>query len=324
MTTMDNENVTDYINQEQGSVPVFIKVLVFMLFIILVFTGIANLLPQVEGQAPKEVKVDLGALTMDAYIAMGETLFKGKGTCTLCHNNLGRAPDILVMNMEDTTTERLQAAAYKGDAKDSESYILESMVAPSKYVVPGYGKKGDPSPMPVIDKAPIDLSDVEMGAIIAFLQAKDGAEPTVKLPTDTSAAAETTPVAETPKAAASAEEVLTKYGCGACHAVLDSPSTIGPELKNIGSRSSREEIRTSIIKPSAVIAQGFPPIMPATFADQMTVKELEMVVDYLAAAKGSETQDSAEATVQAPLAEQESAPETTPAISADTEQKGEK
>ena len=320
MTTNDSM----YINQEQGGIPVFLKVLAFMIFIILVFTGIANLLPQVEGQAPKDIEVDLGALTMDAYVAMGETLFKGKGTCTLCHNNLGRAPDMLVMNMEETAAERLKAEAYKGDAKDSESYFLESMTDPSKYVVPGYGKEGDPSPMPTIDKAPIGLSKVEMGAIVAFLQAKDGGEPTIELPTDVPAVEETAAVAEPPKPAATAEEALTKYGCTACHAVLDSPSTIGPELKTVGARSSREEIRTSIINPAAVIAEGFPPIMPATFADQMMVKELEMIVDFLAESKGADTQDSAEATAQAPSDEQAATPATTLATETDTDQEGEK
>jgi cytochrome c551/c552 len=308
MTTNDNDS--RFINQEQGGIPVFIKVLVFMISMVFVFTGIANLLPQVEGQAPKDIKVDLGALTMDAYIAMGETLFKGKGTCTLCHNNLGRAPDMLVMNMEETAAERLKAPAYKGDAKDSQSYFYESMTDPSKYVVPGYGKEGDPSPMPTIDKAPIGLNKIEMGAIVAFLQAKDSGEPTVELPTDAPAVEETAAVAEPPKPAATAEEALAKYGCTACHAVLDSPSTIGPELKTIGIRSSREDIRTCIINPAAVIAEGFPPIMPATFADQMMVKELEMIVDFLAKSKGS----SAEA---APSEEQASTP-------ADTDQEGEK
>ncbi|MCP3849186.1 MAG: c-type cytochrome [Gammaproteobacteria bacterium] len=272
-------------------IPTIVKVLSFMIMLVLVFTGISNLLPQVEGQAPKDIKVDLGALTMESYIAMGETLFKGKGTCTLCHNNLGRAPDILAINMEETAAERLASDDYKGDAKDSENYFFESMVDPSKYVVPGYGKPGEPSPMPTIDKAPIGLTKVEMGAVIAFMQAKDGGEPTVELPTDAPAVEEKATSAEPPKPAANAQEVLTKNGCTACHAVLDSVSTIGPDLRNIGARSSREAIRESIINPAAVIAEGFPPIMPATFTDTMRVKELEMVVDYLFASKGHESKD---------------------------------
>jgi mono/diheme cytochrome c family protein len=293
--------------QDEGGIPNLVKVLLFMVSIIFVFTGIANLLPQVEGQAPVDVKVDLGALTMDSYIAMGETLFQGKGTCTLCHNNLGRAPDILALEMETTALERLKSPDYKGEATDSESYFLESMVDPSKYVVPGYGKLGEPSPMPTADKAPIELSDVELGAIIAFLQAKDGGQPTVALPTDAPPVEAVPVVAELPKAAANAEEVLVKYACTACHAVLESPSTIGPNLNTVGARSSKEEIRQSILYPSAVIAEGYPPIMPGDFADKMMLKELEMVVDFLSSKKEVSTEEEA------------SSNKTT-----ETEQKGEK
>ena len=289
MTTIDSQQPQQQDDEllNPGKIPVIVKVLAFTIVMVLVFTGIANLLPQVKGEAPKDIKVDLGALTMETYIAMGETLFKGKGTCTLCHNNLGRAPDILAVNMEQTALERISAADYQGEAKDSEHYFHESMVAPGKYVVPGYGKAGEPSPMPKVNKAPIGLTEVEMGAIIAFLQAKDGGDPTIALPTDTPAAATAdSVVAAPPKPAASAEEVLTKNGCTACHAVLDSPAAIGPELHTIGSRASREEIRNSIINPAAVIAEGYPAIMPADFADKMMVRELEMLVDFLAASQG--------------------------------------
>jgi len=289
MSTLHSQhNINTDLISEKGGIPVIVSVLSFMLVLVLVFTGIANLLPQVEGQAPKDVKVDLGALTMDSYIAMGEALFKGKGTCTLCHNNMGRAPDILVMDMQATAEERLKDAAYKGNAKDSESYFRESMIDPSIYIVDGYGKPGEPSTMPTINKAPIELTEVEMGAVVAYLQAKDGGQPTVELPKDAPAVTEQ-PVASAtpPKPAETAEEVLTKNGCTACHAVLESPSTVGPELKMVGSRLSKEEIRESIINPAAVIAEGFPPIMPPDFADKMMVKELEMVVDFLYDSKGN-------------------------------------
>ncbi|MCK5921474.1 MAG: hypothetical protein KAG66_11075, partial [Methylococcales bacterium] len=74
------------------------KVLGFSFALTLVFTLVANMLPQVEGEAPVDEEIDLGELTMDSFIATGESLFSGKGTCTLCHNDLGRAPDILALN----------------------------------------------------------------------------------------------------------------------------------------------------------------------------------------------------------------------------------
>lgn len=267
--------------------PTIVKVLGFSLGMALVFTGIANLLPQVEGQAPEDKEVDLGALTMESFIAMGEDLFRNKGTCTLCHNNMGRAPDILELEMNETSRRRLADERYKGSAKDVAGYILESMVDPGVYVVKGFGKKGTKdteSPMPAINKAPIELNDVEMSAVIAYLQAKDGGEVTVALPTDTPAPALVAEAAA-PAVAATAEEAIAKFACSACHAVLDSASEVGPSLKNVGARLSAEEIRQSIVNPNAVIAKNYPPIMPPDFADRMMAKELEMMVEFLAKSK---------------------------------------
>ena len=54
-------------NQKQlSSAIILVKVLGFSLALILVFTLVANTLPQVEGEAPVETEVDLGALTMES------------------------------------------------------------------------------------------------------------------------------------------------------------------------------------------------------------------------------------------------------------------
>lgn len=87
--------------------PVLAKVLIFSLGLALAFTFVANTLPQVEGEAPVDEEIDVGALTEDSFVALGESVFKGKGTCTLCHNNLGRAPDLLAMNVVGAASERL-------------------------------------------------------------------------------------------------------------------------------------------------------------------------------------------------------------------------
>lgn len=270
--------------------PVIIKVLGFSLALTLVFTFIANLLPQIEGEAPVERAFEPGAFTKETFVVLGEELFKGKGTCTLCHNDMGRAPDILVMNLVETAAERLADSRYQGKATDAESYLRESLLQPSLYVVKGYGKKGTNdtiSPMPAIDKAPIQLSDIEMDAVIAYMQAKDGNPVTVALP------AATPPPVEEKAAMAqnysySAEEALGQYGCAACHAILESESSIGPDLRDVGARLNSAEIRQSIVEPNVVIAEGYSPMMPSNFAEQMKVKELEMIVQFLAEQKGGQ------------------------------------
>jgi len=284
---------TEFKNENTG-LPIIVKVMGFSLSLVLVFTLVANILPQVEGQAPEEMKIDLNALTMDSYIAMGEEIFRGKGGCTVCHNNMGRAPDILAMDMSATIDERLTDANYKGGAKDLQAYLYESMVDPSLYVVAGYGKKGaeHESPMPVINKAPTDLSEVEMNAIIAFIQTKDGGEATVALPTGVVATEPKSAKADIPKPAANAEQALKKYTCTACHAILDSSAAVGPKLSDVGERLSPAQIRESILNPAAVIAAGFPPIMPANLVDTMMVNELEMIVAFLAKQKAADVMDT--------------------------------
>ena len=274
------------IKKQHGAVIIF-KVVLFTITLILMFTGISHLLPQTEGHIPKEQNIDLTALSMEDYLSMGEKLYQGKGSCLLCHNNLGRAPDIIAIGMRSTTKLRLNDPLYQGEAKDPITYYLESMVTPSKYVVAGYGKPGEASQMPAINKAPIALSDIEMEAIIAYLQAKDGLQPSVKLPSKPVSSPENNRIiqAETPVATNTPEQLLKKYGCIACHTVSNSLSTIGPELTTLASRASKEQIRQSIIDPAAIIAPGFPPIMPADYINTMTIKELEMLVSFLAKTK---------------------------------------
>ena len=269
---------------------VLAKSLGFSVVLILAFTLTANLLPQVEGEAPVEKEVELGALTMAGFIAFGEKVFEGKGTCSLCHNAMGRAPDILALNMVNTAQERLNDARYQGGATDAAAYLRESMIDPSVYVVAGFGKKGTndtESPMPAVDKAPIELSDVEMDAVIAFLQAKDGHDVTVSLPTDeapTVAAAKEAPATAGP--AQSAEEAIARFGCLACHMIQGEGAGLGPALDDVGARLSETQVRQSILDPNAVVAQGYPPdVMPQDYAAQMTVQELEMLVKYLAGQK---------------------------------------
>lgn len=274
-----------------------LKVMLFSLSLTLVFTLVANLLPQVEGEAPIEQEIDISALTADSFVALGETIFNGKGTCTLCHNDMGRAPNILQLNMVETSTQRLEGQRYQGSAGTVEDYLRESMLSPGAYVVKGYGKKGSndsESPMPIVNKAPILLSDIEIDAVIAFMQAKDGNKVTVALPEElpeTNEEPETTAAAPPAPAdtAEAAEAALAKYICTACHSVAGSVSPVGPDLNTVGDRLDKAQISQSIIEPNAVVAEGFfPGVMPADFAQKMTVSELMMLVDFLANQKAGQ------------------------------------
>ena len=260
-----------------------VKPLGFCVALILAFGAVTYVLPQIKGEAPVEEEVAVGSLTMDSFVTMGEKVYNGKGTCTLCHNSLGRAPDLLTFNVVKVSLERIADSQYQGEAADAEAYIRESMLRPSAYIVKGFGKKGSndtESPMPAVDQPPIQLSELAIGAVIAFLQKKDGNPVTVALPTEAPESSEAEETAEAkPALPKSPEVVIAKYGCAACHSILATQSVIGPNLNGVGKRLKIDEIRTSIIDPKAVIADGFPPIMPNFPA--MTVAELEMVVQFL-------------------------------------------
>ncbi|MDP7489374.1 MAG: hypothetical protein QGG10_02575, partial [Arenicellales bacterium] len=73
----------------------FFKVLVFSLLMIGFFAGFSNFgIPEIKpAPPPVQEQLDLDAITPERFIALGEKLFNGKGTCTLCHNAVGgRAP----------------------------------------------------------------------------------------------------------------------------------------------------------------------------------------------------------------------------------------
>ena len=112
----------------------FLRVILFSVAVLLVYTGFANILPQVQSDPPAEEVVETGSLDMAGMIAYGDRLFDGKGTCTLCHNDLGRAPDLLEMDLAADLVARVQSAG----SDDVEAYLRESLIDPSAYVVPGF------------------------------------------------------------------------------------------------------------------------------------------------------------------------------------------
>ena len=130
----------------------FVSVVGFSLLTIGFFAAYSSFgIPQIEPAPPPEQEaLDLGAMSMPDFIAFGARIYKGKGTCTLCHTAVGgRAP--LLEQAAVVATERLADPKYAGEATDEAGYLYESMSAPSAYVVAGFGKAGTNdtvSPMP--------------------------------------------------------------------------------------------------------------------------------------------------------------------------------
>lgn len=268
----------------------FLKVVLFALLVIGFFSGFANFgVPQIEPEAPPAAgKLELGAMTMDQFIALGKKLYEGKGTCTLCHNAVGgRAP--LLDRAGATADERLKDTRYKGEAKNAEEYLYESLVKPSAFVVAGFGKAGTndaESPMPQISGGATGFSEAELRSVVAFLQDWSGIEVTVKIPEDVGAAkTEDKPAQRAP--AKDAPALIGQLGCTACHTIGPmAGGPVGPDLSKVGAKRDAAYLRRAILDPNADLAKGFPPnLMPPIYGEQIYAKELEMLVAYLAALK---------------------------------------
>ncbi len=244
----------------------FFSVVVFSLLVIGFFAGYSNFgIPQIEpAPPPKQEKLDLGAMTMEQFVVLGEKILNGKGTCKLCHNELGRAP--MLDRLGANVPKRLKDPEYAGEAKDFESYLHESMLKPSAYVVAGFGKKGtndQESPMPDVSAGSIGMSEAETAAVIAYLQESNGADITVEIPTGAGDVEE--------QAEGEARPLLT---------------TVEDIIAGIGAKRGKEYLRRALLAPNADIAKGFEPDnMPPDLGETMYAGELEMMVNHLASMK---------------------------------------
>lgn len=266
----------------------FLTVTAFALLAIGFFAGYSNFgIPQIEpAPPPVEEAVDLGAMDIGQFVALGEKIYNGKGTCTLCHNSLGRAP--MLDQAAAGAVERLADARYGGQATTAEEYLRESLTDPSAFVVAGFGKAGtgdSESPMPVITGGSIKLSPVEVTAVVAYLQDWGGTEVSVAIP-QAAAEAETEATAEPRPPFTELGDLIAEFACDGCHVVAGAGGDLGPDLSAIGAMRDRDYLRRAILTPNADIAEGFDPdLMPADLGEQMYAVELELLVDYLAGSK---------------------------------------
>lgn len=270
----------------------FLTVIAFALLTIGFFTGFSNFgIPQIEpAPPPVEEAVDLSAMDIGRFLALGEKIYNGKGTCTLCHNALGRAP--MLETAASTAAERLADARYAGQATDAEEYLVESMTAPSAFVVAGFGKTGSndtESPMPAVTGGSIKLSPVEVAAVVAYLQDWGGTEVTVDIPDaagDSAEAGDADASGEPRPVITEASDLVVEFSCDACHMIGGEGGDLGPDLSAIGAGRERDYLRRAILTPNAEIAEGFEPdVMPTDLGEQLYAAELELLVEFLAAMK---------------------------------------
>lgn len=276
----------------------FLKIMLFCVIVLTGFVGYSNFgIPQVKpAPPPTEEKLDLGNMTMDQFVALGDKIFNGKGTCTLCHNNVGKRAPMLDGPGEEAVANnaplRLKDPRYKGKATTPEEYIREAMIDPSAFVVAGFGTDNDTkSPMPNVSTGSIGLSAAEIDAVIAYMQSKAGVDITVQIPVGAPPAAEGGGEAAPAAPAKTAEEVIAKFGCGGCHIIGKEAGALGPDLTHAAKAGNEAYLRRAILDPNADIAKSCPGapcapgMMPPDYGAKMTGSELEMMVQYLVKSK---------------------------------------
>jgi mono/diheme cytochrome c family protein len=264
--------------------PVTVKVGAFALAVMGVYTYYANSIPQIQSKPPEDLSLEGGNVTPERLVRAGEEIFKGKGSCEVCHR-VGqkgtRAPDLAGIGA---------MAAKRKPGMTVKAYLIESLLDPGAYLVEGY-----PNIMPRVDKPPIGLNRSEVWALTAFLESL-GSSVSVKLediPETAGSAArsgEATAEIKLPGDPEAGQAVfMGKGACIGCHkAGAIGASPVGPDLSQIASIQTVEYIMAKILNPAGMgTVAGYPPnVMPPTVGQSLTAKEYVDLVAFLLTLKG--------------------------------------
>jgi mono/diheme cytochrome c family protein len=240
----------------------FLQVFAFVLVVVGIYAYVGQLVPQFEEHPPKKraITAETGR---EELVAIGRELVHGKGGCLICHKD------------SETGNERgpdLRQAFGKGAGRKpdmtAEAYLIESLVTPESFVVEGY-----PKIMPSALKPPANLSRAEVKAVVAYLQALGGGEPTV-VPTAEDLAASTTAGG---RPTHRGRALMDEHGCTGCHSVAGEGGEVGPDLTRVAEWRSPADLLRKIADPAAWTTEGFEAgVMPA-FAEMAEGDRHEIV-----------------------------------------------
>jgi mono/diheme cytochrome c family protein len=262
-----------------------LKVLALVVGLIAFYTFVANAIPQVQSEVPEELSFSTN-VTPEELTAAGEQLYAGAGGCTACHGLGTRAPNLLA---DEGGTGTIGArCSNRVQGEDCKTYLHNSMVQPTAYVVAGYD--------PIMPDMSRTLSGAQIWSMVAYLQSLGG-EVTVT-GEDVAAAGDAGAAAGGGSASGGSAAggaladgstdpvVLVQAGtCTACHVIGGEGTAVGPSLDDVGARRDAASIRTKILNPRSDTTAGFEAlagIMPPTFGPQFNAAQLEALVEYLA------------------------------------------
>lgn len=273
------------------------KLVTFSLGVIWFYAFITALVPDTSTATGPVTELDWS--DPDAVVEIGASIFNTKGQCAACHTldtsaPPGRCPDLTDIGV---------SAASRVPGMDAKTYLIESLYDPGKYLVPGYGKI-----MPEVWKRPIELTKLEIAAVIAFLQSQGGEidpepfdEPIDRANIETTAAALPPLLTGNPDAG---RKVFIDQACISCHVVagVENPKAgeanedfeivTAPELTEIAAFNEARYLEESILKPHAQIVSGYGTAKikanGTTYEGTIVSQDNEKVVIKTKAADGTE------------------------------------
>ncbi|HEY5645939.1 MAG TPA: c-type cytochrome, partial [Pseudomonadales bacterium] len=238
-----------------------LKIVFVVALTLAAYSLLANMIPQIESEVPEALDLS-GEVTPEQLVTAGETLYNGAGGCTACHGLGTRAPNLVRSegNLGPIGSRCGERVAEQG----CKEYLYRSLIEPGAYIVEGYG--------PIMPDARRILSEDQIWALVAFLQAQGG-EVTVTgadLPQaeEASEAPAATAAGSTLAAAADPLALLNELGCLVCHQLGEQGNAVGPALTDVGARRDADYIRESILNPGADVSPGYEALaamMPTDF-----------------------------------------------------------
>jgi mono/diheme cytochrome c family protein len=194
-----------------------------------------------------------GCGTSTADVNRGRVLFVQK--CGVCHTMAQAGTTAQIgPNLDDA----FAAAREAGEGGDTVEGIVKAQV---EFPRPSTDSPNNSMPADVVSGQ--DLEDV--AAYVGLYAGVPGAAP--------------------PKAPGGpGAQVFANNGCGGCHtlAAAESGGTVGPNLDEVLPGQTAKMVEESIADPNAKIAKGYPAnVMPQSFAQTLSPKELEDLVQYL-------------------------------------------
>ena len=202
-----------------------------------------------------------GCGTSTADVARGRVLFVQK--CGVCHE-LAEAGTTATIG--PNLDKAFAAAREAGEGGETIEGVVEAQVESPR---PSNGNPAVSMPAHVVEGQELD----DVAAYVGMYAGVPGAAP-----------------AKVPGAAGA--QIFAGNGCGGCHALAAAKAggTTGPNLDEVLPGQSMAMVEKSIVDPNATIAKGYPAnVMPATFGETLSAKEIEQLVEYLIAETGGET-----------------------------------